>query len=43
MQYITVTASSYEEAVKEAKAKYGDALRVHSRRDYVTPGGLFTR
>ncbi len=43
MQYITVVASSYEEAVKEAKAKYGDALRVHSRRDFVTPGGLFTR
>lgn len=43
MQYITVTASSYEEAVKEAKAKYGDALRVHSRRDFTTPGGLFTR
>ncbi len=43
MQYISIVADSYEEAVKEAKAKYGDAVRVHSRRDYTTQGGLFTK
>ncbi len=43
MQYFTVVASSYEEAVREAKKRYGDAIRVHSRRDYTTSGGFFTR
>lgn len=43
MQYITVVASTYEDAVREAKKKYGDAIRVHSRRDFTTSGGLFTR
>lgn len=43
MQYISIVADSYEEAVREAKAKYGDAIRIHSRRDYTTQGGLFTK
>ncbi len=38
-----MVAESYEAAVKEAKARYGDNIRVHSRRDFTTPGGLFTR
>lgn len=43
MQYFTVVADSYEEAVREAKKRYGDTIRVHSRRDFTTSGGLFTR
>ncbi len=43
MQYITIVSSSYEEAVREAKEKYGDSIRVHSRRDFTTQGGLFTK
>lgn len=43
MQYITVVADSYEEAVQKARSEYGDAIRIHSRRDFTTPGGLFTR
>lgn len=43
MQYITVVGNSYEDAVKQAKKKYGESIRVHSRRDYTTQGGLFTR
>ncbi|MGN1164059.1 MAG: hypothetical protein ACI4S4_04530 [Candidatus Ornithospirochaeta sp.] len=43
MQYITVVADSYEEAVQKARNEYGDSIRIHSRRDFTTPGGLFTR
>ncbi len=43
MKYISIVADTYEDAVKEAKSKYGDQIRVHSRRDYTVPGGLFTR
>ncbi len=43
MKYITIVASSYEEAVREAKEKYGDSIRIHSRRDYTTSGGLFSK
>lgn len=43
MQYITIIAPTYEECVKEAKEKYGDSIRVHSRRDFTTPGGFFTK
>ena len=43
MQYITIVADSYEEAAEKARQQYGDAIRIHSRRDFTTPGGLFTR
>ena len=43
MQYITIVSDTYEKALDEAKRKYGDALRVHSRREYTVGGGLFTR
>ncbi len=43
MQYITLISDSYEDAVRQAKEKYGDQIRVHSRRDFTTPGGLFTK
>jgi flagellar biosynthesis protein FlhF len=37
---ITIVASSYEEAVKEAREQYGDRIRIHSRKDVVTSGFL---
>ena len=43
MQYYTVVGSSYEEAVRKAREQYGDGIRIHSRRDYTTGGGLFSR
>lgn len=43
MQYLTIVDNSYEEAVKKAKEQYGDNIRIHSRRDFLTQGGLFTR
>ncbi len=43
MQYYTVVGDSYEEAVKKARDMYGDGIRIHSRRDYTTGGGLFSR
>ncbi len=43
MEYITITSDTYENAVAEAKAKYGPRIRVHSRRDYTVGGGLFTK
>ncbi len=43
MQYFTIVENSYEEAVKKAKELYGDNIRIHSRRDFTTQGGLFTR
>ncbi len=43
MQYFTVVDNTYEEAIKKAKELYGDNIRIHSRRDFVTHGGLFTR
>ncbi len=43
MEYITVTADSYEEAVSKAKSQYGDNIRIHSRRNYTVGGGLFTK
>ncbi len=35
MDYFTIVASSYEEAVKKARQQYGDRLRIHSRKDSV--------
>ena len=43
MQYYTVVGDSYDEAVKKARSLYGDGIRIHSRRDYTTGGGLFTK
>lgn len=43
MQYLSIVENSYEEAVKKAKELYGDNIRIHSRRDFTTHGGLFTR
>lgn len=40
MDYITIVASTYEEAVKKARSQYGDKLRIHSRKDVVTKGFL---
>lgn len=43
MEYHTITADTYEKALQEAQKRYGDAVRVHSRREYSTGGGLFTK
>lgn len=43
MQYVTITSDSYEKAVQEAQRKYGDAVRIHSRKDYTVGGGLFRK
>lgn len=43
MKYITITASSFEEAVAKARDEYGDDVRVLSRRDYTVGGGLFSK
>lgn len=40
MNYITIEARTYEEAVKKARNQYGDRLRIHSRRDKQTRGLL---
>ncbi|MCR4676670.1 MAG: hypothetical protein K5634_05515 [Sphaerochaetaceae bacterium] len=38
MNYITIEAKTYEEAVKRARSQYGDRLRIHSRKDNTKPG-----
>ncbi len=43
MQYYTVVAESYEKALEKARELYGSDIRINSRRDYTTRGGLFTR
>ncbi len=43
MQYYTVVGDSYEDAVRKAREQYGDGIRIHSRRDYTTGGGFFSR
>ena len=43
MQYYTVVGDSYDEAVRKAREMYGNEIRIHSRRDYTTRGGFFTR
>ena len=40
MNYITIEARTYEEAVKKAHQQYGDRLRIHSRRDRQARGFL---
>jgi len=40
VNYITILAPSYEEAVKKARDQYGERLRIHSRKDVVSRGFL---
>ena len=40
MNYITIVAPTYEEAVRKARDQYGERLRVHSRKDVVVKGFL---
>ena len=40
MKYITIVAKDFEEALTKARAQYGPALRVHSRRDVMARGGF---
>lgn len=40
MNYITIEARTYEEAVKKAHKQYGERLRIHSRRDKQARGFL---
>lgn len=38
MNYITIHAKTYEEALKKARHQYGDRLRILSRKDITKPG-----
>lgn len=40
MNYITIVAPTYEDAVKSAREQYGDRIRIHSRKDVVEKGFL---
>lgn len=40
MNYITIVAPTYEEAVRMARDQYGDRIRIHSRKDVVAKGFL---
>ncbi len=40
MNCITIVAPTYEDAVKEARSKYGDRIRIHSRKDVLSGGFL---
>ncbi|MCF0261332.1 MAG: flagellar biosynthesis protein FlhF [Sphaerochaetaceae bacterium] len=40
MNYITIVAPTYEEAVRKARDQYGDRVRIHSRKDVVQKGFL---
>lgn len=43
MDYITIVAPTYEDAVRKARDQYGDRLRIHSRKDVVSRGFLGIR
>lgn len=43
MEYITIVSDTYEKALEEAGRKYGNRVRVHSRREYTVGGGLFRK
>lgn len=43
MDYITIVAPTYEDAVRKARDQYGDRLRIHSRKDVVSKGFLGIR
>ncbi len=38
MNYITIVAPTYEDAVRSARDQYGDRIRIHSRKDVVEKG-----
>lgn len=40
MDYITIVAPTYEDAVAQARKEYGSRLRIHSRKD-ITKSGVF--
>lgn len=40
MNYITIVAPTYEDAVRSAREQYGDMIRIHSRKDVVEKGFL---
>lgn len=40
MNYITIIAPTYDDAVRKAREEYGEKLRVHSRKDVVVKGFL---
>jgi flagellar biosynthesis protein FlhF len=40
VNYITIVAPTYEDAVKSAREQYGDRIRIHSRKDVVEKGFL---
>ncbi len=40
MKYITITAKNYDDAVKKARSQYGEAIRIHSRKDVAARGGF---
>ena len=40
MNYITIVAPTYEDAVRSARDRYGDRIRIHSRKDVVEKGFL---
>lgn len=40
MKYITIVAPTYEDAVRSARDKYGNSIRIHSRKDVVSSGFL---
>jgi len=43
MEYFTIDADTYEKCVRDAERKYGNRVRIHSRRDYTVGGGLFAK
>lgn len=40
MNYITIVAPTYEDAVRSAREQYGDRIRIHSRKDVIEKGFL---
>ena len=40
VNYITIVAPTYEDAVRSAREQYGDRIRIHSRKDVVEKGFL---
>ena len=40
MNYITIVAPTYEDAVRSARDQYGERIRIHSRKDVVEKGFL---
>ena len=40
MNYITIVAPTYEDAVRSAREQYGDMIHIHSRKDVVEKGFL---